>query len=113
MIELTTVVLEVGDQETWLTRSLFGKTYWQIKAPTHTFQEIEPVWRMQEQKNRSILDDLNWASAEQNEDNSKKVNVFLRLQGRKCTLATSDLRPTEVNWLMDVIEDFLHKLRRK
>jgi serine/threonine protein kinase len=113
MIELTTVVLEVGEQETWLTRSLFGKIYWQIKAPTHTFQEIEPVWRMQEQKNRSILDDLNWASAEQNEDNSKKVNVFLRLQGRKYTLATSDLRPTEVNWLMDVIEGFLHKLRRK
>lgn len=113
MIELTTVVLEVGDQETWLTRSLFGKNYWQVKAPTSTFQGIEPAWRMLENRNSSIVNTLIWsASAEHNEDNSKKVNVFLWLQGRKYTLATSDLRPTEVNWLMDVIEDFLHKLRR-
>ena len=113
MIELTTVVLEIGDQETWLTRSLFGKNYWQIKASTNTFQGVEPAVRMQEQKNRSILDDLNWASAEHNEDNFKEVNVFLRLQGKKYTLATSDLSPIEVNWLVDVIEDFLHKLRRR
>ena len=113
MIELTTVVLEIGDQETWLTRSLFGKNYWQIKASTNTFQGVEPAVRMQEQKNRSILDDLNWASAEHNEDNFKAVNVFLRLQGKKYTLATSDLSQIEVNWLVDVIEDFLHKLRRR
>ncbi len=113
MTELTTVVLEVGDQETWLTRSLFGKTYLQVKAPTNTLHGIEPMWRMLEKRNKSILDDLIWASAEHNEDNSKKVNVFLWLQGKKYALATSDLRPTEVNWLMDVIEEFLHKLRRK
>jgi len=109
MIELTTVVLEVDDKETWLTRSLFGKTSWQVKAPTSTFQGIEPMWRIVEKSNSSILDVL---SAEQKEDNSQKVNVFLWLQGKKYTLATSDLSSTEVNWLMDVIEDFLHKLRR-
>ncbi|PZO36972.1 MAG: serine/threonine protein kinase [Pseudanabaena frigida] len=109
--ELTTVTLEVGEKETWLTRSIFGKTSWQMKFPTSAFQGVEPKWRMLEKRNSGFLDNLIWMSKEHNEDNSRKVNIFLYLQGNKYTLATSDIRPTEVIWLIDVIDEFLSQVR--
>jgi serine/threonine protein kinase len=109
--KLTTVTLEVGEQETWLTRSLFGKTSWQVKLPTSAFQGVEPLWRMLEKRRSGLLESLIWSGSEHNEDNSRKVNVFLWLQGKQYTLANSDIRHTEVTWLIDVIEKFLTHIR--
>ncbi|MCL1492028.1 MAG: hypothetical protein M1G31_14945 [Pseudanabaena sp. Salubria-1] len=94
-------------------RSIFGKTSWQVKVLTSSFQGVEPQWRMIEKRNSGILDDLIWSASDHNEDNSRKVNVFLWLNGEKYTLANDDIRPTEVNWLIEVIEEFLHDIRRK
>ncbi len=111
--ELITVTLAIGESETSLMRSLFGKVYWRVKFPTSALQYIEPKWRMIEKKNSGIFDQLIWAGSDHNEDNSRKINVVLWLQGNKYTLANSDMRHTEVDWLIDVIENFLHSVRRK
>jgi serine/threonine protein kinase len=110
--ELTIINLEVTEKETKLTRSLFGKTSWQLKVPTSAFQGVEPQWRMLEKRNSGFWDQLVWAGSEQNEDNSRKVNLVLWLNGHKYTLANSDIRPTEVNWLTEVIEEFLTQIRK-
>ncbi|MFN8903424.1 MAG: serine/threonine protein kinase [Pseudanabaena sp.] len=108
-----TVTLEITEQETWFIKSIFGKTSWQIKVPTSAFSGVEPKWRMIEKRNSGILDYLIWLASDHNEDNSRKANVFLWLSGKKYTLANGDIRPTEVNWLIEVIEEFLHDIRRK
>jgi hypothetical protein len=108
-----TVTLEITEQETWFIKSIFGKTSWQIKVPTSAFSGVEPKWRMIEKRNSGILDNLIWLASDHNEDNSRKANVFLWLSGKKYTLANDDIRPTEVNWLIEVIEEFLHDIRRK
>ena len=108
-----TVTLEITEQETWFIKSIFGKTSWQIKVPTSAFSGVEPKWRMIDKRNSGILDYLIWLASDHNEDNSRKANVFLWLSGKKYTLANDDIRPTEVNWLIEVIEEFLHDIRRK
>lgn len=110
---LETVTLEITEQETSFMKSIFGKTSWQIKVPTSAFSGVEPKWRMIEKRNSGILDNLIWLASDHNEDNSRKANVFLWLSGKKYTLANDDIRPTEVNWLIEVIEEFLHDIRRK
>ncbi|BBC22277.1 serine/threonine protein kinase [Pseudanabaena sp. ABRG5-3] len=108
---LTTIILEIGEQETWLRRSLLGKIYWHAKFPTHELQRVEPKWKMIESKNSNLFSWLLWAASEPSEDNSMKSNVILYLAGVPYTLAVSDLRPTEVSWLIDVLEDFLHQIK--
>jgi len=108
---LTTIILEIGEQETWLRRSLLGKIYWHAKFPTHELQRVEPQWKMIERKNSNFFNWLLWVASEHSEDNSMKSNVILYLAGVPYTLAVSDLRPTEVSWLIDVLEDFLHQIK--
>ena len=110
---LTTVKLEIGEKQTWLTRSLFGKTYWQAKFLTTELHRVEPKWKMIQKRNNGLLDDLIWTGSDHNEDNSTKSNVILVLQSTVHVLAAHDIRPTEVNWLIDVIEQFLDQSRRK
>jgi serine/threonine protein kinase len=110
---LTAVKLELGEKQSWLMRSLFGKTYWQTKFLTSELQSVEPKWTMIDKRNSGILDDLFWASRDHNEDNSTKSNVILVLQKTVHVLAAHDIRPTEVNWLISVIEEFLDQPRRK
>ena len=94
-------------------RSLFGKTYWQAKFLTTELHYVEPKWKMIDKRNSGLLDDLMWTGSEHNEDNSTKSNVILVLQSTVHVLAAHDIRPTEVNWLIDVIEEFLDQSRRK
>ena len=110
---LTTVKLEIGEKQTWLTRSLFGETYWQAKFLTTELHRVEPKWKMIQKRNNGLLDDLIWTGSDHNEDNSTKSNVILVLQSTVHVLAAHDIRPTEVNWLIDVIEQFLDQSRRK
>ncbi len=110
---LTTIILEIGEQETWLRRSLLGKIYWHAKFPTHELQRVEPQWKMIERKNSNFFNWLVWVASEPSEDNSMKSNVILYLAGVPYTLAVSDLRPTEVSWLIDVLEDFLHQIKNR
>jgi serine/threonine protein kinase len=110
---LETVTLEVTEQETKFIKSIFGKTSWQIKVPTNSFQNVEPEWKKINRRNSGFLEDLIWAASEHNEDNSRKANVLLWLQGQQYTLGNGEIRPTEVNWLIEVIQDFLHSIRRK
>ena len=94
-------------------RSLFGKTYWQAKFLTTELHRVEPKWKMIQKRNNGLLDDLIWTGSDHNEDNSTKSNVILVLQSTVHVLAAHDIRPTEVNWLIDVIEEFLDQSRRK
>jgi len=110
---LTTVKLEIGEKQTWLTRSLFGKTYWQAKFLTSELHSVEPKWKMVQKRNNGLLDDLIWAGSDHNEDNSTKSNVILVLQRTVHVLSAHDIRPTEVNWLINAIEEFLDQSRRK
>ena len=110
---LTTVKLEIGEKQTWLTRSLFGETYWQAKFLTSELHRVEPKWKVLQKRNNRILDALIWAGSDHNEDNSTKSNVILVLQRTVHVLAAHDIRPTEVNWLINVIEEFLDQSRRK
>lgn len=110
---LTTVKLEIGEKQTWLTRSLFGETYWQAKFLTSELHRVEPKWKVLQKRNNRILDALIWAGSDHNEDNSTKSNVILVLQRTVHVLAAHDIRPTEVNWLIDVIKEFLDQSRRK
>ena len=110
---LTTVKLEIGEKQTWLRRSLFGETYWQAKFLTTELHRVEPKWKMIQKRNNGLLDDLIWTGSDHNEDNSTKSNVILVLQKTVHVLAAHDIRPTEVNWLIDVIEEFLAQSRRK
>ena len=110
---LETVTLKITERETLFEKSLFGRTSWQIKLPTSEFQGTEPKWRMIEKRNSGIVDDLIWLSSDHNEDNSIKVNVLLWLNGFKYPLGNNDMRATEVSWLIEVIEEFLHDIRRK
>jgi serine/threonine protein kinase len=110
---LETVTLKITETETSFEKSLFGRTSWQIKLPTNQFQGTEPKWRMIEKRNSGIVDDLIWLSSDHNEDNSIKVNVLLWLNGFKYPLGNNDMRATEVSWLIEVIEEFLHDIRRK
>lgn len=110
---LETVTLEVSEQETCFMKSIFGKTSWQMKVPTSSFQGVEPEWKQIHRRNSGIVSYVIWAANEHNEDNSRKANVLLWLQGKQYTLANGEIRPTEVNWLVEVIQDFLHSLRRK
>jgi serine/threonine protein kinase len=110
---LETVTLEITEQETWFTKSIFGKTSWQIKVPTSSFSGVEPEWKQIHRRNSGIVGYVIWAAREHNEDNSRKANVLLWLQGQQYTLANGEIRPTEINWLIEVIQDFLHSIRRK
>ena len=94
-------------------RSLFGETYWQAKFLTTELHRVEPKWKMIDKRNNGLLDDLIWTGSDHNEDNSTKSNVILVLQSTVHVLAAHDIRPTEVNWLIDVIEEFLDQSRRK
>ncbi len=107
---LTTVKLEIGEKQTWLTRSLFGETYWQTKFLTSELHRVEPKWKMTQKRNNGLLNDLIWAASDHNEDNSTKSNVILILQNTRYVFAAHDIRPTEVNWLIDVIEEFLRSI---
>ncbi|MBD2177427.1 protein kinase [Pseudanabaena sp. FACHB-1998] len=106
--QLTSVILEIGEQETWLRRSLFGKIYWKATFPTHELNGVVPKWNMIEKRDSSFISWLMWAGSEHSEDNSIKSNVVLQLRNTEYTLAISKIRPTEVNWLIDVIEEFLY-----
>ncbi len=110
---LETVTLEVSEQETCFMKSIFGKTSWQMKVPTSSFQGVEPEWKQIYRRNSGIVGYVIWAASEHNEDNSRKANVLLWLQGQQYTLGNGEIRPTEVNWLIEVIQDFLHSIRRK
>ena len=110
---LETVTLDITDQETKFTKSIFGKTSWQIKVPTSSFSGVEPEWKKINRRNSGFLEDLIWSASEHNEDNSRKANVLLWLQEKQYTLANGEIRPTEVNWLVEVIQDFLHSMRRR
>ena len=108
-----TVTLEITEQETWFIKSIFGKTSWQIKVPTSSFSGVEPEWKQIHRRNSGIVSYVIWAASEHNEDNSRKANVLLWLKDKQYTLANGEIRPTEVNWLVEVIQDFLQSLRRR
>jgi serine/threonine protein kinase len=110
---LETVTLEITEQETWFMKSIFGKTSWQIKVPTSSFSGVEPEWKQLHKRNLVLISYLIWAASEHNEDNSRKANVIFWLQEKQYTLANGEIRPTEVNWLIEVIQDFLYSIRRK
>jgi serine/threonine protein kinase len=110
---LETVTLEITEQETWFMKSIFGKTSWQIKVPTSSFSGVEPEWKQLHKRRLVLISYLIWAASEHNEDNSRKANVIFWLQEKQYTLANGEIRPTEVNWLVEVIQDFLHSLRRR
>jgi hypothetical protein len=110
--ELTSVILEIGEQETWLRRSLFGNIYWKAQFPTRELNGVAPKWSMIGKRSSNFISWLLWVGSEHNEDNSMKSNVILYLRNTEYTLAISRLRPTEVNWLIDVIEEFLYQLHQ-
>ena len=104
---LTSSCLEVNQQEITLSRHILGKCYWQVKFPRNSFLNAEPEWRMMQKKyNNNLIGWLIWLGSEKNDDNSIKSNVKIYIQDDHYLLGTSSMRPTEVNWLIKVIDNF-------
>jgi hypothetical protein len=47
-----------------------------------------------------------WLSNEKNDDNSLKSNVKIHIQDETHLISANDLRPTEVMWLIEMINNF-------
>lgn len=104
---LSSSCLEVNEREISLKRYVLGKCYWQVKFPRNSSFSVEPEWRMMQKKyNNNLIGWLIWLSSEKNDDNSIKSNVKVYIQDDHYLLGTNNIRPTEVNWLIEVIENF-------
>lgn len=105
---LTKTSLEINDLGITLSRSILGRCYWSKKSqsPRESFY-AEPEWiMMQKHLNNNFLGWLIWLSSYKNDDNSIKSNVKLFIGEDHYLLSTRNMRPTEVNWLIDVINNF-------
>lgn len=105
---LTKTCLEINDLGIVLSRYIFGKCYWSKKSqsPSESFY-AEPEWvMMQKHLNNNFLGWLIWLSSEKSDDNSIKSNVKIFIGEDHYLLSPRNLRPTEVNWLIDVINNF-------
>ncbi len=105
---LTQSCLEINDLGIVLSRSIFGKCYWSKKSSSPS-QSVyaEPEWiMMQKHLNNNFLGWLIWLSSYKNDDNSIKSNVKIFIGEDHYLLSTRNLRPTEVNWLIEVINNF-------
>lgn len=104
---LTVTDLEINDLKICLSQSLFGKRYSHIQFPRSTSFYIEPNWTMMNKKyNNNVIGWLIWLNADKNDDNSIKSNLKLYIGGSNYLLSPSNMRPTEVAWLIQVIEEF-------
>lgn len=109
---LTTTHLEINDSECCLQSYLFGRLYRQVRFPSRALY-VEPKWQILEKRHSGIIDWLIWLASDKTEDNSIKVNVTLFAEDRNYLLAPLNIRPTEVNWLIDLIENWLRQSREK
>ncbi|PZU92066.1 MAG: serine/threonine protein kinase [Pseudanabaena sp.] len=109
---LTTSCLEINEQEIILGRYILGKCYWQVRFPRGSSFGVEPEWRMMREKyNNNLISWLIWLSSEKSEDNSIKSNVKVYIQNEHYLLGANNMRPTEVIWLIDVIDNFKQRDR--
>jgi hypothetical protein len=108
---LTNTTLEIDNLQCCLNHYLLGQRYRQIRFPKSALLYVAPQWRIIRKSNSGILDWLLWLASDKNEDNSVKVNVTLFTTNRNYILAPRDIKPTEANWLIDVIEDWLNASR--
>ncbi len=109
---LTVSCLEINEQEIILSRHILGKCYWQVRLPRSSSLIVEPEWRMMEKKyNNNLIGWLLWLGSEKNDDNSIKSNIKIYIQNDHYLLGANSMRPTEVNWLIDVIDNFKESAR--
>ncbi|CAN1211475.1 non-specific serine/threonine protein kinase [Tumidithrix helvetica PCC 7403] len=109
---LTVSQLTIEQFESSLKSSLFGKVYWQVNLPTSELY-VEPVWRMMEKRKSDLLEHILWLASEKTEDNSVKVNVKLWANNQSYLLAPTGIRETEVDWIIDVIQEWLDRQKNK
>ncbi|MDX2254042.1 MAG: serine/threonine-protein kinase [Pseudanabaenaceae cyanobacterium bins.39] len=103
---LTATQLEVNELTVTLSRYIFGKKYFSAEAPRHNCL-YEPNWEMMKKGyNNNFFGWLVWISNEKNDDNSIKNNIKLHISDKSYLLSTVHIRPTEVNWLIDVLNNF-------
>jgi serine/threonine protein kinase len=103
---LTTTKLEVNELTITLSRYILGKKYLSVEAPRQKCF-YEPNWEMMKKRyNNNFIGWLVWISNDKNDDNSIKNNIKLHINDRRYLLSPINIRPTEVNWLIDVLNSF-------
>ncbi len=104
---LTVADLEINDLQICLSQSLFGKRYSHIQFPRDTSFYVEPNWTMMNKNyNNNVISWLIWLNSDKNDDNSIKSNLKLYIGASNYLLSPNNMRPTEVAWLIQVIEEF-------
>ncbi|MFM7599973.1 MAG: hypothetical protein ACKO7R_02065 [Pseudanabaena sp.] len=110
---LTTSHLEINDLEICLGRYLFGRCYWQRRFRRESSLYVEPAWIMMPKKYNNLISWLIWLSSDKNDDNSIKSNIKVNIMDNSFLLSINNMRPTEVIWLIQVIEEFQSLNRRR
>ncbi|MEA5489513.1 serine/threonine-protein kinase [Pseudanabaena sp. CCNP1317] len=104
---LTTSKFEINGQEVILSRYIFGKCYWRDQQTGNSSIYVEPNWIMMRNRyNNNLFGWLVWLSNEKNDDNSLNSNVKIHIQDETHLISANDLRPTEVMWLIEMINNF-------
>ncbi len=104
---LSIIELEINDLGICLSRYLFGLRYWHVRFPRNISFHAEAKWKMiKNWYNNNLIGWIIWLMNDKNDDNSIRSNVQFHIGGDRYLLSLSSMRPTEVNWLIQVIEEF-------